>query len=149
NLFRLRTDGAWNNPVPDRGRFGYSRSFLQPGERSDPGVDYQGISTSFEAALLPRFSLFGELPVRFLSPTDDPNGRGLGDVSAGMKWAFLYSENAVASFQLRAYAPTGDNRLHLGSGHASLEPALLGFLRLNDRLVTEGELRLWVPLSSL
>jgi len=53
----------------------------------------------------------------------------------------------VATFQFRTYAPTGDSRRGLGTNHVTLEPALLVFDRLADRLVLESELRLWTPVG--
>jgi hypothetical protein len=147
NLFRLRVDAAYNNPFADRGEFFYTRSLPVPGDKAETRVDYQELSAAVEVALGRRFSVFAEVPVRFLNPTVDVNATGLGDVSAGFKWAFLCQDDLVASFQLRTYAPSGNQPLHLGTGHVSLEPALLGFARLTEGLTTEGELRLWVPVG--
>lgn len=49
--------------------------------------------------------------------------------------------------EMRVFAPTGDSKRGLGSNHASIEPGLLAFHRLNDRVVLEGELRQWIPLD--
>jgi hypothetical protein len=149
NLFRLRVDAAYNNPFADRGEFFYMRSVEGPGDKAETRVDYQELSASLEVALHRRFSVFAEVPVRLINPTVDVNAAGIGDVSAGFKWAFLHCEDVVASFQFRTYAPSGNGLLHLGTGHVSLEPALLGFARLAEGLTTEGELRLWVPVGGV
>ena len=89
NLFRLRFDAAYNNPFADRGEFFYMRSVGGPGDKAETRVDYQEISAAVELALDRRFSVFAEVPVRLINPTVDVNATGLGDVSAGFKWAFL------------------------------------------------------------
>src|SRR4029077_1863537 len=53
----------------------------------------------------------------------------------------------VATFQLRTYVPTGDSRRGLGTNHVTLEPALLHYCRLANRLGLESELRLWTPIG--
>ena len=42
---------------------------------------------------------------------------------------------------MRVFAPTGDSQRGLGTNHASIEPGLLVFHQLNDRVVLAGELR--------
>jgi hypothetical protein len=117
------------------------------GEPAEVKADMQEASAYVELALLPRLSVFGEVPVRAISPTFDPNATGLSDVNAGFKFAFLYEEDFIASFQLRVIAQTVNAAKHLGSGHSSLEPAVLGYAQLTDELAVEGELRLWVPVG--
>ena len=43
--------------------------------------------------------------------------------------------------------PTGDANEGLGTRHVSLEPALLLWSRLDERLILEGELRYWIPVG--
>jgi hypothetical protein len=94
-----------------------------------------------------RLSGFVELPVRFLNPEVNENTAGLGDMNAGVKWAFLYSDDRIMTFQFRTYAPTGASTRGLGTGHASLEPALLYYRQLTGRLGLHGELRDFVPVG--
>jgi hypothetical protein len=147
NQLRLRFDASYDYPFPDRGAFGYSRSALDPGQSAEPKANAQEFSTYAEFALLPRLSAFVEAPVRAINPTIDPDASGLGDVNAGGKFAFIYQEDFVATLQLRVYAQTASKQSHLGSGHSTIEPGLLTFARLTDRLIAEGELRLWAPLT--
>src|SRR5262249_5433084 len=51
------------------------------------------------------------------------------------------------SFQLTTYVPTGLAMNGLGNNHVSLEPALLLYQELSDRLTLQGELRDWIPIS--
>jgi hypothetical protein len=148
NLLRFRFDAGYDNTTPSRGEFFYARSPTRPGDRAETRVDYQELSAYVEKSLNDRLSLFFEVPVRFLNPTVDQNVTGLGDVDFGFKWAFLQEEDRVVSFQLRAFAPTGNGPIGLGNSHVSLEPALLGYCRPLDRLSAEGELRVFVPLTA-
>ena len=59
----------------------------------------------------------------------------------GFKCALLYTPDAVLTFQLRCYTPTGNASEGLGTLNWNVEPALLGYYRFSDRLFFEGELR--------
>ncbi len=147
--FRLRFDSAYRNRRPTRAEFFYpkggatGRGLPQP----ELNVDYQELTSYLEWAVAPGFSGFVESPVRFINPDLNVNASGLGDLNAGFKYAFLLREDLVASFQLRAYAPTGDGDRGLGTEHVSLEPGLLVYQRLSERLTGEAELRYWVPIG--
>jgi hypothetical protein len=147
NQLRLRFDAGYSNPTPSRGEFFYTRSPTFPGGQAEISVNFQELSIYAEALLDDRFSLFAEVPVRFLNPTVDQNVKGLGDVNFGFKWAFFEEDQRVLTFQVRGYAPTGNGPIGLGTSHFSLEPALLGYSRLTDQLCTEGEFRIVVPIS--
>ena len=75
------------------------------------------------------------------------NTCGWGDLNLGFKYAFFANESSVTTFQLRAYLPTGDTDRGLGTGHVSLEPALLGFARLTEALGVAAEVRYWQPVD--
>ncbi|MBC7967900.1 MAG: hypothetical protein H7Z17_18470, partial [Fuerstia sp.] len=74
--FRLRFDAGFDNNRPDRAEFFYAQCGCNPGGPG-PGVpgppptvngsiDYQDVRGYLEIATSSRFSVFGELPVRFL-----------------------------------------------------------------------------------
>src|SRR5436190_3231933 len=46
-----------------------------------------------------------------------------------------------------AFMPTGDSDRGLGNDHVSLEPALLYYRKLTERLTLESEFRVWVPID--
>jgi hypothetical protein len=149
NRFRLRTDFYYDNPSPDRGEFGYSHTAPRiPGQPAETRTDYQEVSAYVEGKLAEQFSVFAEVPLRTLNPTFAPNATGLSDVSAGFKYAFYSDEDNVSTFQLRVYGPTGNRPEHLGSGHATVEPALLAYLGLPEGVAVENELRLWIPVGA-
>jgi hypothetical protein len=87
------------------------------------------------------------VPVRLINPELNADHTGLADLDAGFKFAFIQSEDRVATFQFRTYAPTGDSHRGLGTNHVTLEPALLLYNKLADRFGVESELRLWTPIS--
>jgi hypothetical protein len=149
NQLRLRFDSSSGNNRPTRAEFFWARTGAQgPGVRlPEKHVDYQDLASLAEVAFSGRFSAFAEVPERFLHPEVNPGAAGLADMNAGLKWAFLAEPNQVATFQLRAYAPTGDVRTGLSTGHASLEPALLLYRKLESGLICEGELRYWAPVG--
>ena len=146
---RLRLDSVFNNVAPTRSEF-----FWAPGPPNGRGpafpersVDYQDYSATVEHLLFPATSVFIGVPVRALDPERNSNTVGFSDVNLGLKHAFIFRDDLVASFQLRAYAPTGDVHRGLGTGHANLEPGLLIFKPLGSGWVAEAELRDWIPLE--
>jgi hypothetical protein len=68
-------------------------------------------------------------------------------MNAGFKYALVNGPDLVTTFQLRTYIPTGDPRRGLGTDHVSLEPALLAWDRLTERVCVYGELRYWIPIG--
>ena len=64
----------------------------------------------------------------------------------GFKYAFFTDPDYFYSFQLRTYLPTGNGATALGTNHASLEPGLLAFQRLSERLFAVGEFKDWIPI---
>lgn len=149
---RLRYDTAYGNNRPDRAEWFYPKcGCLGPGSpgppRPETNVDYQDISAYLEAALTPRFSVFVDAPVRFLNPEQNDNTAGYADMNFGFKYAFVYTPDTVATLGFRTYVPTGDAGRGLGTDHVSLEPELLLYRRLTERLFFEGELRDWIPIG--
>jgi hypothetical protein len=126
------------------GKYLYNLSRFFGGERR---INYQELNPYFEYAATRNFSTFVEVPVRFLNPSMVPNYYGFSDINAGFKYAFVAEANRYYTFQLRGYLPTGAADRGLGTGHVSLEPALLVFQRLTDRLYFDGELRDWIPVE--
>lgn len=113
----------------------------------DNRIDYQEQTTYFEYAPVNNFSAFIEVPVRFLNPSMVSNFYGFSDINAGFKYAFVAEPDRYYTFQLRGYMPTGASDKGLGTGHSTLEPALLVFQRLSDRLYFNGEFRDWIPIN--
>lgn len=162
---RLRYDDVLNDTRPDRAeylyaKFGFYRtpaSLAIAGVPPDPHaqgpptpdnhVNFQELSTYLELTWDQRISAFVDFPVRFVHPIGLRRREGFSDMSAGFKYAFLSQDDRVATFQLRTYVPTGDSTIWLGNNHVSLEPGLLFFRGLTDRLSFEGEIKDWVPIG--
>jgi hypothetical protein len=164
NELRLRYESAYDNNRPDRAEFFYAKCgcFRTAGLGAanvgfDPKaagprlpetkVDYQDITAYGEVALAERFSVFVETPFRFLNPEQNANTAGFADMNAGLKYALLQNADQVGTFQLRTYIPTGASTHGLGTDHVSVEPALLYYQRLSDRLTLEAELRDWIAIG--
>jgi hypothetical protein len=149
NILRFRYDDAFNSNRPTRDEFIYARSApFGPGlPVPEPRIDYQELSAYVETAVTNRLSGFIDVPVRFLNPEVNPDHTGFSDLDAGAKYAFIYRPETVATFQFRTYVPTGKASEGLGTDHVSVEPALLCYNRLTDRMGLESELRLWVPID--
>jgi hypothetical protein len=111
-------------------------------------IDYQEVASYLEIAATPTTSGFIEVPARFLNPTLNRNTYGFSDINLGFKHAFVAEPDRFYTFQFRTYVPTGSGERGLGTNHASLEPALLVFQRLSDRLYFSGEFRDWIPIHA-
>jgi hypothetical protein len=162
---RIRFDAAFNDAFPDRAEFVYAKcGCYRPGlDPNAPGpgpgtptgipknVNFQTLSFMGEYAVNRRFSAFVEIPFRWIQPqgavANFPNGAGISDVQAGLKFAMLASSRHYLTAQLLSYFPSGDSRSGLGTNHYSLEPALLYYQRLSDRFEIEGELGGWLPIG--
>lgn len=145
---RFRYDSAYDNPTPDRVQFFYSEDG-PGGLDNETRVDYQDFRMYFEYAPTCRLSAFVEVPVRFLNPELNPNTAGLSDIEAGFKYAIKACPDDYISAQLRVYTPTGDAvQRGLGTGTVRIEPGVLFYRRLTDRLVTEGEFKAWIPTAN-
>jgi hypothetical protein len=154
SMFRLRYDAAYQNNAPTRAEFLYPKFSIASISPEAPGppklesrVDTQEVGAYLEYAFSPTFSGFLDVPVRFVNPEFNANAGGLSDISAGFKYAFLYTPTQVTSFMLRGTIPTGNAPDGLGTHHVSIEPGLLFFRQLSDRFVVEGELRDWASLG--
>jgi hypothetical protein len=149
NQIRLRFDAGYNFHRPNRAEFFYAKtSPAGPGlPVPEPRIDYQDLSCYLEVAPRDSLSAFVEIPWRFLNPEVNANVNGLADMNAGFKFGLVQGPDVAATFQLRTYAPTGDASRGLGTHHVSLEPALLVYKPLTERLGCSGELRYWVPIG--
>jgi Putative MetA-pathway of phenol degradation len=169
---RVRFDAGFNDEHPDRDEFFYAKCgcsraargtpFFDP-QASGPGtgipeaINFQQLYFNVEYAPLLRFSVFSEVPIRWIQPqgfvpnlpfTPFGNQGGLSDVMFGFKLAALASSQHYLTFQFRTYAPSGNSFEGLGTAHWSVEPSLLYYQRLNDRWAIEGQLSDWHPINS-
>jgi hypothetical protein len=159
---RLRFDAGFNNNRPDRAEFFYAQCGCDGPPARGPGPDlvsllnFQQLYMRAEYAPVHRFSLFAEVPIRWVQPqqsvlqTIPPSGRfgnqaGISDVQAGFKFALLASDDRYLTFQLQADFPSGDSSKGLGTNHYSVQPSLLFFQRVTERISFEAQLGDWHP----
>ena len=152
--FRLRFDAAYDDTRPDRAEFFYAKcgcfrsAGLDPHAPGPPlpetKVDYQDILGYVEYAPSERFSVFAEVPWRFINPEQNENTNGIADINVGLKAALVRDRDQVLSAQIKAYIPSGDAFHGLGTDHYSVEPGALYFRRLTERAMLNAELRYWI-----
>jgi hypothetical protein len=161
--FRVRYDSFRGDNRPDRADFFYpkcgcfatqsrTQPFFDPNAKGPPlperKVNAQELSFYGEYAVTDRFSGFFELPLRYLQPENNVDANGISDINFGFKYALVCEQERILSFQLRAYAPTGDPFKGLGTNNWALEPALLFERQLTDRVALLAELRDTIPIAS-
>jgi hypothetical protein len=121
-------------------------------------VNYQEATPYLEYAANRTTSMFIEMPARFVnfqlpitnvgSNVQHFNTYGWSDMNLGFKHAFVAEPDRFYTFQFRTYVPTGSGSKGLGTDHATLEPGLLIFQRLSDRLYFSGQFRDWIPVNA-
>jgi hypothetical protein len=156
-MARLRFDAAYGNNRPDRAEFFYAKCgcfaiFPPPGNPlRDPGangpplperlVDYQELTPTVEYAINPRWSVFVNLPVRWINPEVNRNAAGLSDISFGSKYAVILNERRAVTLYLRTIAPSGRATSGLGTANWWLEPGILWQEQLTCKWQVFGEVR--------
>jgi hypothetical protein len=149
---RVRFDAGFHDNAPDRADFFYAQyaGLYGPGPDSVVAdLNFQQLYLRAEYAQSQRLSFFTELPVRWIQPqlivanltptTTLGNESGLSDVAAGFKLAAIATSNQYLTFQFQAHFPSGSARSGLGTGHSSVEPALLFYQRLSDKAALEAQ----------
>jgi hypothetical protein len=164
---RIRFDDAFDDAFPDRSEFFYAKCGCYrglppanlaldpkapgPGGGVPSAVNYQQLYMNGEYAPIRRFSVFVEVPIRFLQPQGTPrafsNQSGIGDVQAGFKLAAVATDHTYLTFQFRSYSPSGDARRGLGTNHYSIEPSILLYHSLTSKFVIEGQVGDWHPIG--
>jgi hypothetical protein len=118
-------------------------------------LNFQELYVTAEFAANRHFSVFGQLPLRWVQPqsflpgtgSGFPDQRGLGDIRAGIKLGMVQTDDSVVTVQVQAFLPTGDPANALGTDHATLEQALLVYQQASDRIALEAQFGAWLPLS--
>lgn len=131
-----------------------------PGTGIPTALNYQELRFNGEYAPFRRLSFFVDVPIRWLqpqgfvpasslpfTPSNFGDQSGLSDVQAGFKAAAIANQHTYLTFQLRAYFPSGDSFKGLGTAHYSVEPAILLYQRLSNRVAVEGQISDWHPID--
>jgi len=161
---RVRFDAGFDDNRPDRAEFFYAQCGCDgpPARGPNPGLvlhlNFQQLYMRAEYAPVKRFSLVAEVPVRWVQPQQFVpqtipstggfgNQAGLSDVQAGFKFAPLASHEHYLTFQFLADFPSGDSSKGLGTNHYSVQPSLLFFQKVTDRMSFEAQLGDWHPIE--
>jgi hypothetical protein len=166
---RVRFDIGLHSKTPDRAEFFYAKcgcyrtlavmnaSYDPNAAGPGPGIvedlNFQQLYVQGEYAVNEWFSVFGELPLRWLQPTfvsgtgsyADPGG--ISDLRAGAKLALTATSERALTAQVKTYLPTGDALKGLGTDHASIEPGILYYQQLSDRAALESQVAVWLPFG--
>lgn len=165
---RVRFDAAERDDTPDRAEFFYAKCGCYRGlpttnsayDPTAPGpgpgipqfVNFQQLYIYGELAPTHRYSVFGQLPFRWLqaqgTPLAFPSSGGIGDVQVGAKFAPFESETHFLTFQFASHMPSGDPAKGLGTNHATIEPMALYYQSLGSRASMEAQFGDTHPLSS-
>jgi hypothetical protein len=168
---RIRFETALHDNLPDRAEFFYAKcgcyrdlkvlnppAFDPAAPGPGPGIvtdlNFQQAYVQGEYAATNRFSVFAELPTRWIQPQSFvtslgsfANQAGIGDLRAGVKLALVDASDRVLTAQVRTYLPTGDAASGLGTNHSSVEPAILYYQQVSDRVAVESQVNVWVPIG--
>ena len=68
-------------------------------------------------------------------------------MNVGTKGVIFDTELLLLTIQFRTYIPIGNSSYGLGTGHVSLEPSLLGALKLGPDTYLQGQLAEWIPIG--
>jgi hypothetical protein len=158
---RIRLDSGFHDNFPDNGEFFYAKcgcykilggnyAFDPNAPGPSPGVvtnlNFQQLYLRAEYAPTKRFSVFTEVPFRWIQPLSFvpgfgsfSNQAGISDVSVGVKVAILASSNRLLTAQLEGTFPSGDASKGLGTNHYAFTPELLFYQGFSERLALEGE----------
>lgn len=144
---RLRYDLGINMMMPDRNEFFWAKiGGKGPRNRID-GVNYHDTSLYVETGS-GAFSAIIEGPFyRVLE--NNPNGfdAGWGDMVVGTKSMFVDCELMQLTFQFKTWIPIGSASKGFGTGHVTLEPSLLGALKVTPTTYFEFQLSEWIPIA--
>lgn len=166
---RIRFDAGLHNDAPDRAEFFYAKCGcyrdLPPGngayDPNAPGprpgavstLNFQQLYLEGEYALNDNFSVFGNVPLRWIQPQEFipdtggsfPNHSGVSDLRAGVKFAAVSDDTRAVTVQFQAFMPTGSAENGLGTDHWSFEPAFLYYQAVNERVAVESQVGVWLP----
>ena len=166
---RVRFDAGFHSDTPDRAEFFYGKcgcyrdapvgdpardvDAAGPGPGQVTDLNFQQLYVQGEYAAAERLSVFAELPIRWLQPQSFAGAAsfgdqsGIGDLRAGVKLALADRPDQMLTAQVKGFFPTGDSRSGLGTDHWSVEPGILYYRQLSDRVAVEAQVSLWIPFG--
>lgn len=147
----LTYDHVWSYPFADKAEFLFARGDgngkgPKLGAGPNQNVSYQDFRLYQEVAI-DRFSLSIDLPYLEVQPDNTTGASGFGDMIIGTKSMLLDCELMQFSFGFKTFIPTGNFLNGLGTGHTSLEPALIMALKITPDTYLQTELAYRFPLG--
>jgi hypothetical protein len=91
--------------------------------------------------------VFVEGPVRWVNPEQNANEVGFSNLVFGTKLALIADPCQYVTFQFATSTPTADVDRGLGNQLWALEPGLLWYRQITDRIGWHNEVRDWIPLG--
>lgn len=140
----VRLQGENNRSTPDRLEYFWAKAGTGPGpERSVDSLDSilrMELGSSQAVAI-------SEFRMRALDPEVNGNTVGFGDMVVGGKGTIFDGTCTKVATQFLTYLKTGPVQRGLGTGHVSLEPALLVRHQWNDATFLHAQVKYWIPIS--
>ncbi len=143
---RIRWDDGLNDHFPDTAEYFWAQIGTKGPKNPETRVNYNE-GTLYQEVAAKGASFFIEVPYLSVDPAQNPSAAGIGDMNLGTKAVLLDRELLLLTFQFKTVLPTGNPSTGIGTGHVSLEPALLGALKLTSSTYLQGELAYWIPIS--
>ena len=141
-MTRLRYNASRNIINANRGEF-FQAAPAGTGRGPAPLLNVNADTVSFyQEVSSGAFSAIIDTPYRSVS-----QGAGFGDLGIGTKTLLLDSELITSSFQFMTYIPVGNVGNGVGTGHVTLDPSMLGSLKLFTETYLQTQLGLAIPIG--
>lgn len=141
---RFRGDFGFGIDFPDRSEYFWASPVRGPGYRG--AIDYREFAFMFEIGG-DSLSVQTEFPLRGFSPEFDSGHGSAGDIRITQKLRLVDGDDIQVSQMLRVHTPSGNVGIGGGTGHASMEPGVLGRYRWSDWTYLHAELKYWLPMG--
>ncbi len=147
NRTRFRWDYGQDMIFPDRAEYFWARiDGLGPDSPAGRSLDYHELSVFTEIAH-GSFSAFTVIPYRSLYLGEAGHAAGFADMQIGTKSLVYDSPLLQIAMQMTTTVPSANPKEGLGTGHTSLEPALLAGLSLTERDSLQLRVGEWIPIG--
>ncbi|MSU78444.1 MAG: hypothetical protein EXS16_10160 [Gemmataceae bacterium] len=143
---RIRWDAGFNYRFPDTSEFFWGKIGTKGPATNTRALRYDDL-TLYQEIAAGGASFFTEMPYRNYSPETGSSNSGLGDINLGTKAVLLDRELLLLTFQFRTFLPSGNSLAGAGTGHVSLEPALLAALKISSTTYLQTEIAQWIPIG--
>jgi hypothetical protein len=145
----VRINQGWSMNFPDRAEYWWRKQLSggngQPQAPIPHTIDVSQFNLFTEVAS-GRFGLRVNMPYN-RDEGDGVTNSGFGDVSIATKALWLDAPVVQIAFQFTTFIPSGSAANRVGTGHTSLEPALLYGFRLAENTFLQAETALWIPVG--